>query len=452
MKQRIIFTLLCLIWSYSLLAQDGYDGLREDIRRAGGVFNLYNFNTPPPAKAPSGYKHFYISHYGRHGSRMSSHSETYETLLKMMTEAHNTKNLTIRGEVFFQKYIPLYPRLRLRGGDLTPRGQYEQNTLARRMYNNYKCVFKDKDTKVIASSTTAPRAIMSMYAFLDGIRGVCPSISISSSASQADVIPLNPFTTTNPDCGATDAGFINPHAAWLDQMDTFRSKMFNPDKFLGKIFKSTKHLKKYGDKYDLEQMFYEICCCVQCMYDTSPMWDVFDFEELCHYWEWNSLKYYLSKGPAPHSNGRQWALVWPTLQDIIDKAETAFKSDTPVVNLRFGHDITIMAMMTLLDIKGWTDAVNDEKAKFYWQEYNVPMASNLQFIFYKNKANDILIRFMLNEVEQELPIKTNYTPYYKWEDFKKFALQRISVAKQILKNTTPPPKKVNVKERKSSLG
>ncbi len=451
MKQILSVFLLYIGLATCLLAQHPYDAIKQDIRRAGGVFNLYNFDTAPAAKAPKGYKPFYISHYGRHGARMSSYSTTYETMLQMLTEAHEQNNLMAKGENFYQKYSLFYPQLRLRGGDLTTRGQKEHHNLAHRMYTNYRQVFK-KGIKATAASTTSPRAMMSMYAFLEGLRECCPDITIASSASAADVIPLNPFSVSNPDCSATDAGFLNPNAVWLDQLDAFYIKMLHPADFLSNIFKDIEPVKKYGNLYDVEQLFYEICCSAQCMEDKEQLWDIFDIDELCHFWEWNNLKYYLSKGPAAHSNGRQWAFVWRTLQDVIDKAEIAFQSSTPVIDLRFGHDIILMSMMTLLDIKGWNDAVKDEDVKYVWHAYDIPMASNFQFIFYRNKQNDILVRYMLNEVDQELPIKSDIAPYYKWEDFKKFALQRIGVAKQILKNTTPPPKKAHAKERKSSLG
>ena len=49
------------------------------------------------------------------------------------------------------------------------------------------------------------------------------------------------------------------------------------------------------------------------------------------------------------------------------------------------------------------------------------MAANIQFIFYRSKKNaDILVKVMLNEREVSLPIKSEQSPYYKWEDVKKY--------------------------------
>lgn len=450
-KKALCTLMLNILLFISAFAQHPYDAIKQDVRRAGGVFNLYNFNTPAPTKAPKGYKPFYISHYGRHGSRMSSYNDTYEIMNTMLTETHKSKKLTNKGEEFYKIYKDFYPELRFRGGDLTTRGQKEQHKLAHRMYKNYPEVFK-KGIKATAASTNSPRAMMSMYAFLEGIRECQPQMEIHSSASLADINSLNPFTVNNPDVAATDAGFQNNYAAWLEQLDSYAEKYRTPEKILFRVFSDTTGIHQYGQDLDIEQYFYEICECAQCMEGKDLLWEIFDIDELCHMWEWNSLKYYLSKGPAPHSNGRQWAFVWRTMQDVIDKADAAIKSPSPVIDFRFGHDITIMAMMTLLDIEGWNKAVNDEEAMYHWQEYRVPMAANTQFVFYKNKDNDVIVRFMLNEVEQKLPIPSDIAPYYKWEDLKKYAEQRIKVAKNIIKNTAPPKKRPIKKLRKSSLG
>ena len=169
-------------------------------------------------------------------------------------------------------------------------------------------------------------------------------------------------------------------------------------------------------------------------------------------WEWNNLKYYLSKGPAGHSKGRQWAFSWRTLEDVLTKADIAIKGGPVVAELRLGHDILIMSMMTLLDIEGWNQAVPDDSVKYVWKEYRVPLASNIQWIFYRNRMGDVLVRMMLNERDQFLPIASETAPYYRWEDFKAFALKRIQVARHIISTTHSPAKKKRPSVTRSSLG
>ena len=68
--KRILTSLLLMAFCLSLSAQD--DALRliaENPDRAANNMHSYEFFPIQDTKAPKGFKPFYISHYGRHGSR-----------------------------------------------------------------------------------------------------------------------------------------------------------------------------------------------------------------------------------------------------------------------------------------------------------------------------------------------------------------------------------------------
>ena len=50
----------------------------------------------------------------------------------------------------------------------------------------------------------------------------------------------------------------------------------------------------------------------------------------------------------------------------------------------------------------------------------VPMAGNIQFVFYKNKKNDILVKVLHNEKEAHLALHTDVFPYYHWKDLRNY--------------------------------
>ena len=56
----------------------------------------------------------------------------------------------------------------------------------------------------------------------------------------------------------------------------------------------------------------------------------------------------------------------------------------------------------------------------------IPMAANIQLIFYRKKgSDDILVKFLLNENETSVPaLKTNYAPYYHWSDVKEYLITK----------------------------
>jgi hypothetical protein len=64
-----------------------------------------------------------------------------------------------------------------------------------------------------------------------------------------------------------------------------------------------------------------------------------------------------------------------------------------------------------------------------WADYKIiPMAANLQLVFYRNGCHDqdILVKVLLNENEATLPLKTDVAPFYHWQDFRDFYLQSIN--------------------------
>jgi hypothetical protein len=56
------------------------------------------------------------------------------------------------------------------------------------------------------------------------------------------------------------------------------------------------------------------------------------------------------------------------------------------------------------------------------------MGSNLQIIFYRSspKDHDVLIKVLLNETEATLPLPTDCAPYYHWQDFRKYCLDKLN--------------------------
>ena len=71
--------------------------LMEDPSRAGNNTNSYEFHEIRDTKPPKGYKPFYISHYGRHGSRSSGDGHEYVRLRDILLAAQADGQLTEKG-------------------------------------------------------------------------------------------------------------------------------------------------------------------------------------------------------------------------------------------------------------------------------------------------------------------------------------------------------------------
>ena len=68
LKQILLCSLIVMCCA-PLGAQTSKEEMFATPEKTGGVYWAYPLDFAPQTKAPKGYKPFYISHYGRHGSR-----------------------------------------------------------------------------------------------------------------------------------------------------------------------------------------------------------------------------------------------------------------------------------------------------------------------------------------------------------------------------------------------
>lgn len=442
MIKRIFTLVISVLLSAGLWAQTAFEQIAADPLKAGGIYNMYpESGFSKPVDPPKGYKPFYISHYGRHGARFNSSNSGYKKILTIFSKAHDDGALTEKGEDFYRRYAAQFPYCENRGGDLTEKGAQQHRGIARRMFRNYPEVFRGA-AHIDARSTVVPRCVLSMDAFCDELKILNPALEIDRSASSSDMGFLNPHSIYNPDVRETDEGYNNKSAYWQPSYKKMLRENTDPDVFFARLFKDPNYVRKFGSATDFEVTLYYLACSNQCLDYEESYWDLFTFDEKCLLWEADSYRFFCSKGPDDIQGGRQWAFCKTFAENVIDRAEEDIASGKVSARLRFGHDITIMSFMTLMNIDGWsTPAPSPHDAKDLWQDYNVPMAANLQFVFYRNSSGDILVRMMNNEKDFLLPIPSRTAPYYSWDDFRSYFRERIALAENIISTTVAPPKK-----------
>jgi hypothetical protein len=118
------------------------------------------------------------------------------------------------------------------------------------------------------------------------------------------------------------------------------------------------------------------------------------------------------------------------LRKIINDADSCIQLKQPGAHLRYGHDTMLLPLVCLLEIDNYELATNDLESldRKGWANYKViPMAGNLQIIFYRSSPDDtdVLIKVLLNENEVHLPLKSFEGPYYRWNDFRKYYLNKL---------------------------
>ena len=157
------------------------------------IYHSYEYLPGPAAPVPDGYEPFYISHYGRHGSRYHSKEEAYAEPLAALRKADKAGALTPKGREVLAKVETLAADACKRYGDLSPRGVQEHRGIAERMFAAYPGVFSTDGGRVCrieSRSTQVPRCILSMAAFNERLKELNPAIRATRDASARDLCYL----------------------------------------------------------------------------------------------------------------------------------------------------------------------------------------------------------------------------------------------------------------------
>ncbi len=372
-----------------------------------GTLRMYPFREIDPVKPPKGYEPFMISHYGRHGARF--HGD--DTQGEKVYEALCAGPLTEQGKEL-RDFIGLYyDRFAGHVSDLTEKGRLEQRELAHRMWKAYPSLFK-RDPEITAVSTSAPRCILSMGAFCDGMKDKKPSLWIKQSSSKSYDNFLQPQKLIP---GFTD----KEKDAWRIARE-FCADTIDPRAFIERIFGDPDYrVESYPSNVSFMRNVHYLLCQAPAMDLTlPPAPEVFTPEERSKVWEGDNLKYYLNYGYYRDSVGVNAASA--IMADILHKAKDDIESGKQTVRLRFGHDANLMSLLAYMGVPEFTGATSDlHMVKDLWQEWRIPFAANLQLVFYRNSADDVLILPLLNEEPVKLPLEPVENIFYSWEDFEK---------------------------------
>ena len=186
---------------------------------------------PALTKAPKGYRPFYISHYGRHGSRWLIATRTYKEPVAFLSKAKEEGMLTPLGEDVLGRLEKVEQAVRGRYGELTKLGALQQREIAGRMFRNFPQVFKGT-APVDARSTVIIRCILSMESFCQRLEELNPGLNISNDASAHDMYYLN---NQDPD---NFFGKITSDPRNTEILNAYRKKIFKTDRLVMKNSRS----------------------------------------------------------------------------------------------------------------------------------------------------------------------------------------------------------------------
>lgn len=426
---KLILALVLSAVAGSLYGQTARDEIAADPRKAGGVYYVYTYDDPLRTPAPEGYEPFYISHYGRHGSRWLLRESEYEGVSATFAQAARAGALTAFGREVYRRVELACADGRGRAGALTPLGAEQHRRIAERMAASYPEVFRD-GARIDARSTVVVRCVLSMAAFCDQLRKMNPELDITRTADNRTTRYLNFFSAANPDLDPEYLDMLKS-SEWQEAEERFRKSRMHPERLMSRLFSD----KAFADGIDGRELMQQLWALAVNEQDTETgiaFDDLFTPEELYAVWECVNYRYYNYRGPGKPNRGYAAYYATALVEDIVARADSALVRGVPAADLRFGHDGNLMPLVGLLAFEGCTAEVSEpDGIADAWQDYRIsPMAANVQLIFYRQAGeDDMLVKLLHNEREVRIPLASEHAPYYGWNELLAYWLGRIAEAK-----------------------
>lgn len=417
LKHLLLSTLLWMCYA-PLGAQTTREEMFSTIEKTGGVYWAYPLDFGPQTPAPKGYKPFYVSHYGRHGSRYLIADRDYKWLIDLFEDAHREQALSALGEDVYRRLLLVWEEAEGHGGDLTPLGVRQHRGIAERMFASFPEAFKGNPS-ISARSTVVLRCAMSMVAFGDRLKELNPNLRISYEASQKYMDYLNFHTEESNRFTSSENG------PWAEEYRKFEETQTRPHRLMASLFSDKRFILKKVNPHEVMWGLYWVASDMQDAETKVSFYDIFEPQELFDLWQCINYRFYV--GNANHADGKGIVVAnaKSLLQNILDSADEAIRQGGIAATLRFGHDGNVIPLVALMQIENCNVAVSDP-AEVYkvWSDFKVvPMAANVQIVFFrkaKGSADDILVKIMHNEHEVHIPVTTDMFPYYKWSDVESY--------------------------------
>ncbi len=408
--------------------------LRENPNRAGINSHVYEFIEEKDTPAPAGYAPFYLTHYGRNGSRTDFRADDYVYVINRLEQARQQGILTPDGAYLLDKSQQVLADFAGMSGRLTRRGEMEHRELARRILLRYPAVFKKGCGTLRVKSTTVPRVLVSASNFLAQMTAMHPgfvytfdtgekyTLALTNSSSMSlkrQVSPLLDSLRRIP-CDTTSV-----YALLFTDGAAARRIVTDPDEFQHRIFQVARISESMGIADDLYRFLPE---------DVIYKW-----------WDFSNRSIYVRQNNSVEWGASRMENAEPLVRAVLADVDDALAGGKIAADLKFGHDYPLLSLCGYLGLSGVGDRLRFDEIPFKWYSpRNIPFASNLQLVFYRSrKGGDILVKAVYNGVERSISgLEPVSGPYYKWADLKAKCEDRLTWRTRLV----PLPAKMNIGE------
>ncbi len=402
--------------------------------QANRKYANYYYAYPYPEKplpqltaTPEGYEPFHMEHYGRHGSRWHIGEWVYRQPIDLLRGAERNGKLTPRGVELMKQLRKTEKESRGKSGELTALGATQHRQIAERMTKNFPEIFSG-NSRVDAKSTVVIRCVLSMENELLALKAFNPNIEITHDASHSTMYYMN-----NENDSITNAKTSNPTAK--QALKDFVNSQPADYSFIDLIVSDPQFIKDSINVPELRSALFRITTNSQSLDEPTPTWDLFSEAALQQQAARSDADWFIAYGNSDLTEGAAPMRQRFLLRNMLESADTSIMLPNPSANMRFGHDVVVVPLVTLMDLDGYGRKVNDlNELDGFWHLYDLtPMATNVQMIFYRPKGkaytpDDVLVKVLFNEKEVTLPAKNFNGPYYKWTDVRKAYMDKLGDA------------------------
>lgn len=432
--KRICLFIVAIITSFATFAQSP-DALRKIISENSNfsistITTYQNVKIGEIATAPEGFKPFYFSMVGRHGSRYELRDSTFIHTTEIYNRAAKLGILTSEGERVRQILNNATAEQMGKGGELSALGQVQWRGIGRRAYQNFGDIFTSGTVE--AKSSVKMRCVFSMVAFNEGLREKNTGIVVEQEARESYLPILRPMLD-NPNSprelmvkcrtyarkGEWHNEFIKDQLSKHDFASTLAKLVTNADLLVKEcgaastfwFLYQTHHLLLFSQNFGFDN------------YDTIRR--IFTVEDEYRFYCYHAAGWiHLGWGEGNDNASIFISYLRPLVEDVLNKMQDAVDGKNPhVANLRFTHDSYFVPLTTVLGLEGCVAKFEGDIEKAATSAplcKVVPMGANIQIQLYRNDQGKVLVRLLLNEKDATLPIECNSAPFYPWDVFRKF--------------------------------
>lgn len=362
--------------------------------------------------APDSLKIIMVNHVGRHGARYPAGSAHTVTMHDALVSAKEQGTITELGLSLLALTDRIIADSKGRWGALDSLGMAEHRGIARRLLETFPGLFENAGAS--AMSSYSPRCMMSMYSFTHELDRLNTSIEFITTTGHVNDELMRPF-----DVNAAYKAFRDtlPKTGVYERYFESHCPTTALDRVMGKdyTYKSESH------KRDLAIVEYYViagCSAMSLPVDASKYFTLQEYNSL---WSCFNLRQYLQR-TATELSAIPALIARPLVRNIIETSDAFLTGEIDdAVILRFGHAETMMPLLSLLRLPGCYYITDDwDSVALHWRDFEVvPLASNLQLLFFTSPSGTVYVRADFNEMPVPL-IPGSADIYQPWSDVRAY--------------------------------